>query len=179
MAHSWPYAQAISLSRIWSGQPELGRPVQRRRWSRPMREAPLRNRTVDLLLTIYPRVHAVANCGDAGQARGGARCCRPTYLFITGRPVHWSSASHASDGHALASFPASIIPHTAPAPTPDSAEPPDQMTARRVPSQARDGNGPNPPRTHPHPALAVLAGTGPAAQVCQVPGDRPIHAQDA
>jgi len=44
--------------------------------------APLRNRTVDLLLTIYPRVHAVANWNDAGQVRGGPLCCRPTYLFI-------------------------------------------------------------------------------------------------
>ena len=44
--------------------------------------APLQNRTVDLLLTIYPRVHAVANCGIAGQARGGPLCCRPTYLVI-------------------------------------------------------------------------------------------------
>jgi hypothetical protein len=45
--------------------------------------APLRNRTVDLLLTIYPRDDAVANWDDAGQVRGGALCCRPTYLFIT------------------------------------------------------------------------------------------------
>jgi hypothetical protein len=45
--------------------------------------SPLRNRTVDLLLTIYPRVHAVANWDDAGQVRGGALCCSPTYLVIT------------------------------------------------------------------------------------------------
>jgi hypothetical protein len=44
--------------------------------------APLRNRTVDLLLTMNPRVHAVANWDDAGQVSGGALCCRPTYLFI-------------------------------------------------------------------------------------------------
>jgi hypothetical protein len=49
--------------------------------------APLRNRTVDLLLTIYPRVHAVANWDDAGQVRGGALCCRPTYLFIARHPA--------------------------------------------------------------------------------------------
>ena len=48
--------------------------------------APLRNRTVDLLLTIYPRADAVAICDDAAQARGGARCCRPTYLVITRGP---------------------------------------------------------------------------------------------
>jgi hypothetical protein len=45
--------------------------------------APLRNRTVDLLLTIYPWVHAVANWDDAGQVRGSPLCCSPTYLFIT------------------------------------------------------------------------------------------------
>ena len=45
--------------------------------------APLRNRTVDLLLTIYPRDDAVANWDDAGQVRGGVLCCSPTYLFIT------------------------------------------------------------------------------------------------
>jgi hypothetical protein len=48
--------------------------------------APLRNRTVDLLLTIYPRADAVAICDDAAQVRGGARCCRPTYLVITPGP---------------------------------------------------------------------------------------------
>ena len=48
--------------------------------------APLRNRTVDLLLTIYPRADAVAICDDAGQVRGSARCCRPTYLVITRGP---------------------------------------------------------------------------------------------
>jgi hypothetical protein len=48
--------------------------------------APLRNRTVDLLLTIYPRDDAVANCADAGQVRGGTLCCRPTYLFIESSP---------------------------------------------------------------------------------------------
>ncbi len=47
------------------------------------KRAPLRNRTVDLLLTIYPRADAVAICDDAAQVRGGARCCRPTYLVIT------------------------------------------------------------------------------------------------
>jgi hypothetical protein len=50
------------------------------------RGAPLRNRTVDLLLTIYPRADAVAICDDAAQVRGGARCCRPTYLVITRGP---------------------------------------------------------------------------------------------
>jgi hypothetical protein len=45
--------------------------------------APWRDRTAYLLLTIYPRDDAVANCGGAGQARGGGLCCRPTYLFIT------------------------------------------------------------------------------------------------
>jgi hypothetical protein len=49
--------------------------------------APLRNRTVDLLLTIYLYVHAVANCGDAGQVRGSALCCSPTYLFIALHPA--------------------------------------------------------------------------------------------
>jgi hypothetical protein len=45
--------------------------------------APWRDRTAYLLLTVYPRLDAVANCRDAGQVRGGALCCRPTYLFIT------------------------------------------------------------------------------------------------
>ena len=49
--------------------------------------APLRNRTVDLLLTIYPRADAVANWDDAGQVRGGALCCRPTYLVIAWHPA--------------------------------------------------------------------------------------------
>lgn len=44
--------------------------------------APSRNRTVDLLFTIYPYADAVANCADVGQVRGGPLCCRPTYLFI-------------------------------------------------------------------------------------------------
>jgi hypothetical protein len=48
-----------------------------------LNRAPLRNRTVDLLLTIYLRVHAVANCDDAGQVRGSALCCSPTYMVIT------------------------------------------------------------------------------------------------
>src|SRR5215472_6935274 len=52
--------------------------------------APLRNRTVDLLLTIYPRLDAVANWDDAGQVRGGGLCCSPTYLFIT--PAGWAAA---------------------------------------------------------------------------------------
>ena len=70
-----------------------GQPILKAPLSRPetgpdllLRRAPLRNRTVDLLLTIYPRDHAVANCGDAGQVRGGALCCRPTYLFIQSGP---------------------------------------------------------------------------------------------
>jgi hypothetical protein len=33
----------------------------------PLTWSPLRNRTVDLLLTIYPPAHAVANWGEAGQ----------------------------------------------------------------------------------------------------------------
>jgi len=48
---------------------------------------PLRNRTVDLLLTIYPRPDAVAICDDAAQVRGGARCCGPTYLLIKPGPA--------------------------------------------------------------------------------------------
>ena len=48
--------------------------------------APLRNRTVDLLLTIYPHVYAVAISVVPGQVRGGARCCRPTYMVIKRRP---------------------------------------------------------------------------------------------
>ncbi len=48
--------------------------------------APLRNRTVDLLLTIYPRADAVAICDDAAQVRGSALCCRPTYMVITRGP---------------------------------------------------------------------------------------------
>jgi hypothetical protein len=48
--------------------------------------APWRDRTAYLLLTIYPPADAVANWDDAGQVRGGAPCCRPTYLFIK-RPM--------------------------------------------------------------------------------------------
>ena len=51
--------------------------------------SPWRDRTAYLLLTIYPRDDAVANCEDAGQARAGALCCRPTYLFIT--PAMWAA----------------------------------------------------------------------------------------
>jgi hypothetical protein len=66
--------------------------------------APLRNRTVDLLLTIYPRADAVAICDDAGQVRGGARCCRPTYLVITRGPG-------GPDGALLAGALAAISPN--------------------------------------------------------------------
>src|SRR5215470_11057490 len=45
-------------------------------------EPPGGDRTAYLLLTIYPRDDAVAICADAGQVRGGALCCRPTYLVI-------------------------------------------------------------------------------------------------
>jgi hypothetical protein len=49
--------------------------------------APLRNRTVDLLLTINPPADAVATCNNAAQVRDGPRCCcRPTYLVITPGP---------------------------------------------------------------------------------------------
>jgi hypothetical protein len=51
--------------------------------------APLRNRTVDLLLTIYSRPDAVANWDDAGQVKGGALCCRPTYLSSS--PPSWAA----------------------------------------------------------------------------------------
>jgi hypothetical protein len=59
----------------------------------PLFRAPLRNRTVDLLLTIYPRPDAVANWDDAGQVRGGPLCCRPTYLFIESGAVIAASTS--------------------------------------------------------------------------------------
>ncbi len=70
----------------------------------PSPGAPLRNRTVDLLLTIYPRVDAVAICDDAGQVRGGARCCRPPiYLVITRSPGGPDAAP--TGGHPSCSLP--------------------------------------------------------------------------
>ena len=56
-----------------------------------LRRAPWRDRTAYLLLTIYPRADAVANWDDPGQARGGALCCGPTYLFITALGGSWSA----------------------------------------------------------------------------------------
>ena|ERR1700761_1004366 len=49
--------------------------------------APLRNRTVDLLLTIYAGAYAVAASGIAGQVTGGPRCCSPTYMVINCGPA--------------------------------------------------------------------------------------------
>lgn len=48
--------------------------------------------TVDRLLTMNPHPDAVANWDDAGQVRGGAHCCSPTYLFIEGGPGAAGSA---------------------------------------------------------------------------------------
>jgi hypothetical protein len=42
---------------------------------------------VDRLLTTYLRPDAVAICDDAGQVRGGAHCCRSTYLVINSIPL--------------------------------------------------------------------------------------------
>jgi hypothetical protein len=44
--------------------------------------APSAIRTRDLLLRSNPAADAVANCNDAGQVRGGAHCCSPSYLVI-------------------------------------------------------------------------------------------------
>jgi len=47
--------------------------------------APSRIRTCGLLLRSNPAVDAVAICDDAGQVRGGAHCCSPSYLVIASR----------------------------------------------------------------------------------------------
>ena len=48
----------------------------------PRPGAPLRNRTVDLLLTIYTCHYAVATSAIAGQATVTPSCCGPTYMVI-------------------------------------------------------------------------------------------------
>jgi hypothetical protein len=47
--------------------------------------APSKIRTCGLLLRSNPAADAVANWDDAGQVRGGAHCCSPSYLVITSR----------------------------------------------------------------------------------------------
>src|SRR5712692_8387713 len=85
--------QTISISAIGSNHPRT-KPVKGQSpRSAGLYRAPWRDRTAYLLLTIYPRVHAVANCDDAGQVRGGPPCCRPTYLFIESGPVTAASTS--------------------------------------------------------------------------------------
>ena len=49
--------------------------------------APSRIRTCGLLLRSNPAVDAVASWNDAGQVRGGAHCCRPSYLVIARRAL--------------------------------------------------------------------------------------------
>jgi hypothetical protein len=44
--------------------------------------APSAIRTRDLLLRNNPAADAVANWDDAGQVKGGAHCCSPSYLVI-------------------------------------------------------------------------------------------------
>jgi hypothetical protein len=82
-AHMTAAGQTISFLMIGSKKSAIKRAIRTKPQVSRLFRAPLRNRTVDLLLTIYPRVHAVANWDDAGQVRGGALCCSPTYLFIT------------------------------------------------------------------------------------------------
>ena len=49
--------------------------------------APSRIRTCGLLLRSNPGSDAVATGGDAGHARGGTRCCSPSYLVIAARDI--------------------------------------------------------------------------------------------
>jgi len=75
--------QIFSLAATGSNHPVANRQRGQSPRSARLYGAPWRDRTAYLLLTIYPRADAVANCEDAGQVRGGALCCSPTYLFIT------------------------------------------------------------------------------------------------
>jgi hypothetical protein len=66
------------------------RPLQQRRLTLQNRRsetlcAPSAIRTRGLLLRSNPAADAVAICNDAGQVRGGAYCCSPSYLVIANR----------------------------------------------------------------------------------------------
>jgi hypothetical protein len=74
-----------------SGSPLQRRPLTLRNPRSEALCAPSAIRTRALLLRSNPDADAVANWDDAGQARGGTRCCSPSYLVIaiedTGRTI--------------------------------------------------------------------------------------------
>jgi hypothetical protein len=100
--------------------------------------APSATRTRDLLLRSNPAVDAVAISDGAGQVRGSAHCCRPSYLVIASRAL----GARSPPGTRYGSRPGrGSQPAYRPWPTRPCLPPPQAATARPAPS-THVGGGP-------------------------------------